>query len=118
MSREDGSSDSDEESGERKKKFKVRPGSHESHVTSCDLCQSREERKTEAVMRMFQRMEASSQRKRRHLTSEGSADSDTLSPSSLHPLTPSQRVAVATQRERRGSTGSTTRKPLLTPTKM
>lgn len=68
--------------------------------------QSREERKTEAVMKMFQRMEASSQRKRRHLTSEGSVDSDILSPSTLHPhpLTPSQRAT--TQRERRGSTNS------------
>lgn len=69
-------------------------------------------------MKVFQRMEASSQRKRRHLTSEGSVDSDTLSPSSFHPLTPSQRVTAASQRERRGSTGSTTRKPPLPPAKM
>ncbi|CAI8008214.1 hypothetical protein GBAR_LOCUS5648 [Geodia barretti] len=69
-------------------------------------------------MKVFQRMEASSQRKRRHFTSEGSADSDTLSPSSFHPLTPSQKVATATQRERRGSTGSARRPPVLPPAKM
>ena len=64
-------------------------------------------------MKMFQRMEASSQRKRRHLTSEGSVDSDTLSPSTLHPhpLTPSQRATP--QRERRNSTSS--RKPTVLP---
>lgn len=115
----EGSSDSDDDGGDRKKKVKV---SHMIGHMTCDIhmtfFQSREERKTEAVMKMFQRMEASSQRRRRHLTSEGSADSDTHSPShhSSHTTTPTtHRTSVIGQRERRGSTSGSSRKPIMLP---
>ena len=66
------------------------------------ITQSREERKTLAVWRMFEKMEASAQRKRQQLMSEG--DSDTMSsPSTIHPsLFPSHKQ----QKERHGSTSS------------
>lgn len=71
---------------------------------------SREERKTEAVWRMFEKMEAS-QRRRQQLHSEGSMDSDSLSPSALHP--PSLLLAQRHSKERRSSTTSAKKVQLL-----
>ena len=71
---------------------------------------SREERKTEQVWRVFEKMEASAQRKRQQLLSEGSHDSDPLSsPTPLHPL--SSRVL----KDRHLSSSSSSRKAQLLP---
>lgn len=82
----DGSSDSEEET---EKCRKVGPSSNVTgRLFTVSMLQSlsREERKTEQVWRVFEKMEASAQRKRQHLLSEGSHDSDHLSSPPLHPL--------------------------------
>ena len=85
----EGSSDSEEDEAEKRHK-------------------SREERKTEAVWKMFEKMEASAQRKRQSLMSEG--DCDALpSPTTLHP------PHLSRQSSSRRTSSSSSRKAHLLP---
>ncbi len=78
------------------------------HVYYCVQSLTREERKTEQVWKMFEKMEASAQRKRQNLVSEGSADSAELVTSPL--LT----CHAHTGRERRTPSTGSRRTQLLT----